>query len=227
MLCELYLNQKKKKKSPWTLLVTQWIRICLPMQGTQVWSLVQEDSTCCRAGKPIRQNYWARVLVPSSHSYPRPHAATTEAHAPRTCAPAKSRPCSAQLEKASAKLRRPSRAKLKKKIKKKNWVPLEETSSCPTCSPQEEEGWGMVQQWHVATWVTNWWKPGILHPFCCSSPMFYLGVRKIPWRKKWQPTPVFLPRKSQGQKSLTGYSPWGHRGSDTTDCKMDWPHIRP
>ena len=123
MLCELYLNQKKKKKSPWTLLVTQWIRICLPMQGTQVWSLVQEDSTCCRAGKPIRQNYWARVLVPSSHSYPRPHAATTEAHAPRTCAPAKSRPCSAQLEKASAKLRRPSRAKLKKKKKKKKLSP--------------------------------------------------------------------------------------------------------
>ena len=34
-------------------------------------------------------------------------------------------------------------------------------------------------------------------------------VRKIPWRRKQQPTPVFLPEKSHGQRSLTGYSPWG------------------
>ena len=31
------------------------------------------------------------------------------------------------------------------------------------------------------------------------------------WRRKWQPTPVFLPEESNGQRSLTGYSPWGHR----------------
>ena len=34
-------------------------------------------------------------------------------------------------------------------------------------------------------------------------------VRKTPWRRKWQPTPVFLPGKSHGQRSLAGYSPWG------------------
>ena len=33
-------------------------------------------------------------------------------------------------------------------------------------------------------------------------------VRKIPWRRKWQPTPVFLPRKSHGQRSLEGHSLW-------------------
>ena len=36
-------------------------------------------------------------------------------------------------------------------------------------------------------------------------------VRKIPWRRKWQPTPVFWPGKSHGQRSLVGYSPWGHK----------------
>ena len=36
-------------------------------------------------------------------------------------------------------------------------------------------------------------------------------VRKIPWKKKWQPTPVFLPGKSHGQRSPAGYSPWGHK----------------
>ena len=35
------------------------------------------------------------------------------------------------------------------------------------------------------------------------------GVRKIPWRRKWQPTPVFLPGKSHKQRSLVGYSSWG------------------
>jgi len=34
-------------------------------------------------------------------------------------------------------------------------------------------------------------------------------VRKIPWRRKWQPIPVFLPGKSHGQRSLVGYSPRG------------------
>ena len=35
-----------------------------------------------------------------------------------------------------------------------------------------------------------------------------LSVRKILWRRKWQPTPVFLPGKFHGQMSLVGYSPW-------------------
>ena len=40
---------------------------------------------------------------------------------------------------------------------------------------------------------------------------------KIPWRRKWQPILVLLPRKSYGQRSLVGYSPWGHKGLDTTE----------
>ena len=42
-------------------------------------------------------------------------------------------------------------------------------------------------------------------------------IAKIPWRRKWQPTPVFLPGKFHGQRSLVGYGPWGHRESDTTE----------
>ena len=37
------------------------------------------------------------------------------------------------------------------------------------------------------------------------------------WRRKWQPTPVFLPGKSHGLRILVGYSPWGHKESDTTE----------
>ena len=40
---------------------------------------------------------------------------------------------------------------------------------------------------------------------------FSLWVSKIPWRRKWQPSPVFLPGESHGERSLEGYSPWGFR----------------
>ena len=44
----------------------------------------------------------------------------------------------------------------------------------------------------------------------------YPWVGKILWRRKWQPTPVFLPGKSHGQRSLAGYSPWVTKELDTT-----------
>ena len=45
------------------------------------------------------------------------------------------------------------------------------------------------------------------------------GVRKMHWRRKWQPTPVFLSGKSHGQRSLVGYSPWGH----SQTALSSWP----
>ena len=51
----------------------------------------------------------------------------------------------------------------------------------------------------------------------CKRRGFDLWVGKIPWRRKWRPTPGFLPRKSQGQRSLAGYSPWSRKKSDTTE----------
>ena len=45
----------------------------------------------------------------------------------------------------------------------------------------------------------------------CQRWEFDPWVGKIPWRRKWQPIPVFLPGKSHRQRSLVGYSPWGHK----------------
>ena len=42
-------------------------------------------------------------------------------------------------------------------------------------------------------------------------------VRMIPWRRAWQPTPVLLPGEFHEQRSLVGYSPGGHKESDTTE----------
>ena len=51
----------------------------------------------------------------------------------------------------------------------------------------------------------------------CRRRRFDPWVRKIPWRRKWQPTPVFLPGKRHGQWSLEGYSPWGRKELDATE----------
>ena len=48
------------------------------------------------------------------------------------------------------------------------------------------------------------------------------GWRRFPWRRKWQPTPVFLPGEVRGQRSLMGYSPWGRKESDTTERLTLW-----
>jgi len=42
-------------------------------------------------------------------------------------------------------------------------------------------------------------------------------VGQIPWRRAWQPSPVFLPGESHGQRSLVDYSPWGHKESNKTE----------
>ena len=44
------------------------------------------------------------------------------------------------------------------------------------------------------------------------------GSGRFPLSRKWQPTPIFLPGKSHGQRSLLIYSPWGHKELDTTEC---------
>ena len=58
----------------------------------------------------------------------------------------------------------------------------------------------------------------------CGRPEFDPWVRKIPWRRKWQPNPVLLPGKSHGQRSLVDYSSWGHKESDTTEQWRTWQY---
>ena len=48
---------------------------------------------------------------------------------------------------------------------------------------------------------------------------------KIPWSRKWQPTPVFLPGESHGQRSLAGYTVHGPKESDTTEHEMEQDHM--
>ena len=62
--------------------------------------------------------------------------------------------------------------------------------------------------WESASWISGHRRRGF-------SPW----IRKVPWKRKWQPTPVILPGESHGQRSLVGYSPWAckeTRRSDST-----------
>ena len=66
------------------------------------------------------------------------------------------------------------------------------------------------------THIRNRWLSG--KESACQAGNLFLDncIQKIPWSRKQQPTPVFLPGKSHGQRILAGYSPWGHRELDTT-----------
>ena len=56
----------------------------------------------------------------------------------------------------------------------------------------------------------------------CKRCGFDPWVRKIPWRRKWQPTLLFLPRESHGQRSLVDCSPWVCKELDTTEATKQY-----
>ena len=87
----------------------------------------------------------------------------------------------------------------------------------------------------IVRWSLNHWTTGksLFYSFLLSSASgkyticqswrhkrcgFDPWVRKIPWRRAWQSTPVFMPGESHGQRSLVGYSQWGSTESDTTEA---------
>ena len=65
-----------------------------------------------------------------------------------------------------------------------------------------------------------WWLSGKEFACQCRRHGFDPWVRKLPWRRKRQPTPVLLPRKFHGQRSLAGCSPWSHKKSQHA-----WAHM--
>ena len=60
-----------------------------------------------------------------------------------------------------------------------------------------------------------WWLSG-KESSCNAGGVDLILGQEDPWRRKWQPTPVFLPGKSHGQRSLAGYSPWCRKELDMT-----------
>ena len=103
-----------------TSLVVWWIRICRPVQGTTVWSLLWEDSTCCEATKP-RHNYWACALETTKHNC---WACVLKLKRPLTAL--KSIPTCRNLRKPTGSNKDP--AQVKKNKKKNEWINFKKLS---------------------------------------------------------------------------------------------------
>ena len=130
-------------------------------------------------------------------------------------------------------------------------MPINQESTCPTDFP----GISLRQKQNKPAWCYHVWGPfwatSLLPqgPTSNSYPLmgttlwpsgkksswqyrrcwFEPWVGKIPWRRKWQPTPIFLPGKSQGQRSLVAYSPWSHKDTIEHTSRQGGPghHNRP
>ena len=94
-----------------------------------------------------------------------------------------------------------------------------ETIHFPECGPaQKSKSDGELTRpalTPVAVPGLPWWLRWLRICLQCRRPGFSPWVGKIPWSRKWQPTPVFLPGEFHGQGSLAGYSPLGRK-------KWDW-----
>ena len=86
---------------------------------------------------------------------------------------------------------------------------------------QRSDKWNKIPKAKIKGRTTTWmytylellYALTLTYLYIHSSIMYY----RRKWRRKWQPTPVFLPGKSHGWRNLVGYSPWGRKESDTTE----------
>ena len=153
-----------------TSLVVQWLRICLPLQGTQVWSLVQEDPTRSRATKPVHHSYWAYALQPGSRNDWKTSPVCCNYRSLHTLQPVlwtrkppqweaqlESSPCWLQLEKKPHTAMKTKHGIKQKQIIVKNWnsAPLKKSSPAPPWRPPF---------YFLSLWIWLLWGPRIL--FC-------------------------------------------------------------
>ena len=104
------------------------------------------------------------------------------------------------------------------KFKKYRKIKIKE--GCVMLLPIENTGGFSSCLFSIRLYTLPRWLSG--KEFACQSRShrrhgFSPWAGKIPWRRKWQPTPVFLPGQSHEQRSLSGYSPWGSKELDMTE----------
>ena len=160
------------------------------MQKTWVRSLVWEDLTSGKAAKPVHRNYWACALEPESES-------EVARSCPTLC---NSMDCSLP----GSSVHGIFQARVLK------WVAVKLLSRVRLCDPMDCRLPGFsvhgIFQARILEWVA------ISFSNRLDRRVKWVNYNmQIPWRRKWQPTPVLMPRKFHGWRSLVGYSPWGHR----------------
>ena len=99
----------------------------------------------------------------------------------------------------------------------RHWVTI-----CPCVPDLSHLGFSLFNLYNIIdnTWLVEIF-PGSLDgkasAYNAGDPGSIPGSVRFPWRRKWQPPPVFMPGKPHGPRSLVGYSPLGHKESDTTE----------
>ena len=83
--------------------------------------------------------------------------------------------------------------------------------------------WVSCLESHLSYFSSGKMHAAFMSVWCCSivsvlcNPIWSWKWHSVPWRRRWQPTPAFLPGESHGQRNLAGYSSWGHKKSDMTE----------
>ena len=97
--------------------------------------------------------------------------------------------------------------------------------ACQATGHGVTKSWTRLRDIHSLRWFQGlpWWFSDKEPAYRWRRLEFDPWVRKIPWRRKWQPTLLFLPRESHGKRSLVDYGPWGHKELDTTEV-TEHPH---
>ena len=84
----------------------------------------------------------------------------------------------------------------------------------------------MARIWSFIYIILPWWFRQSRICLQCGRPRFDSWIGKIPWRREWVPTPVFLSREFHGQRSLAGYSPHGCKESEMTEqLTFTWKNL--
>ena len=105
------------------------------------------------------------------------------------------------------------RASLVSSVGKESAYNRRDPGSIPGSGRSAGEGIGYPLQYSWASLVAQLVK----NPSAMRETWVLSWVGKIPWRREWQPSPVFVPGESHGWRSLVGHSPRGHKESDTTE----------
>ena len=135
-------SHREYKKARWASLVAQWLRICLPMQGTRVRALVWEDPTCRGATKPVSHNYWACASETCAPQQERPRQ--WKVRAPRW----RVAPACHSWRKPSHRNEDPTQPKInklilkkikKKKFKQKNQKTNNKKKKARLCTPHRQQ----------------------------------------------------------------------------------------
>ena len=105
------------------------------------------------------------------------------------------------------------------------WTPP--VSDLSSCSQKLSSAFWIIFFGYLFIWSYAWLSGKESTCQCRNHrrPRLDPWVRKIPWRRKWPPTPGFLPGESHGQESLRDYSPWGRTESDPTEMAEHASHL--